>query len=64
MDLKNWKDDNFFSGEVKEINLGIVTQKEAITFYNDSIIILADEKFKGIGRNLYYHYLKQIILLD
>ena len=58
MDLKNWKDDNFFSGEVKEINLGIVTQKEAITFYNDSIIILADEKFEGIGGNLYYHYLK------
>ena len=54
----NWKDDDFFSGEVKEIDLGIITQKEAITFYNDSIIILADEKFEGIGGNLYYHYLK------
>jgi len=57
--FKNWTDNDFFSGEVQEIDLGMVTQKEAITFYNDSIVILADEKFKGIGGNLYYHKLKQ-----
>ncbi len=56
--FKNWEGNDFFSGSVKEIDLGIVTQKEAITFYNDSIVILADEKFKGIGGNLYYHHLK------
>ena len=43
----------FFSGEVREIDLGIITQKEAITFYNDSLIVVADEKFKGIDGNLY-----------
>lgn len=52
--FKNWKGDDFFSGEVKEIDLGLVTQKEAITFYNDSVLIYADEKFKGIGGNVYY----------
>jgi len=57
--FKNWTDNDFFSGEVQEIDLGMVTQKEAITFLNDSIVILADEKFKGIGGNLYYHKLKQ-----
>ena len=56
--FKNWTNNDFFSGDVQEINLGMVTQKEAITFYNDSIVILADEKFKGIGGNLYYHKLK------
>lgn len=56
--FKNWEGNDFFSGSVKEIDLGMVTQKEAITFYNDSIVILADEKFKGIGGNLYYHHLK------
>ncbi len=53
--FRNWIGNDFFSGEVQEIDLGMVTQKEAITFYNDSIVILADEKFKGIGGNLYYH---------
>ena len=51
--FKNWKNDDFFSGDVKEIDLGIITQKEAITFANDSLVIIADEKFKGIGGNLY-----------
>ncbi len=54
----NWEGMDFFSGDVEEVNLGIVTQKEAITFYNDSIVILADEEFKGIGGNLYWHKLK------
>ena len=53
----NWEGLDFFSGDVEEIDLGIVTQKEAITFYNDSIVILADEEFKGIGGNLYWHNL-------
>jgi len=51
--FKNWENDDFFSGDVSEIDLGLITQKEAITFYNDSIVVLADEKFKGIGGNLY-----------
>lgn len=51
--FKNWKNDDFFSGEFSQIDLGLITQKEAITFYNDSIVVLADEKFKGIGGNLY-----------
>ena len=42
--FRNWKDNDFFSGDVEEIDLGMITQKEAITFYNDSIVILADEK--------------------
>lgn len=51
--FKNWQDDDFFSGAVQEIDLGMVTQKESVTFYNDSVVVFADEKFKGIGGNLY-----------
>ena len=51
--FKNWKNDDFFSGELTEIDLGLITQKEAITFFNDSVVVIADEKFKGIGGNLY-----------
>ena len=51
--FKNWKNDDFFSGDVKEIPLGMVTQKEAITFQNDSIVLITDEVFKGFGGNVY-----------
>ena len=51
--FKNWKEDDFFSGELKEIDLGLITQKEAITFLNDSLLVIADENYKGIGGNIY-----------
>lgn len=53
--FQNWKNDDFFSGDFSEIDLGLITQKEAITFYNDSLIVVADEKFYGIGGNLYLY---------
>ncbi len=53
--FKNWKGDDFFSGDLTEIDLGLITQKEAVTFLNDSLIVIADEYFKGIGGNLYTH---------
>jgi len=51
--FENFKGDAFFSGDVSRIDLGIVTQKEAITFYDDNTIIFTDEEFKGIGGNAY-----------
>lgn len=51
--FENWKDDDFFSGDVYQIDLGIVTQKEAVTFYTDNIIVFTDEVFSGIGGNGY-----------
>ncbi|MCL1098958.1 hypothetical protein [Shewanella gelidii] len=51
--FENWQGDDFFSGNAYQINLGIVTQKEAVTFYDDNTIIFTDEEFKGIGRNAY-----------
>lgn len=52
--FENFKGDKFFSGDVSRINLGIVTQKEAITFYDDNTLIFTDEEFKGlVGGNAY-----------
>ena len=51
--FENWQGDDFFSGDVYRIDLGIVTQKEAITFYNEDYIVFTDEEFHGIGRNAY-----------
>ena len=52
--FENFKGDQFFSGDVSKIDLGIVTQKEAITFYDDNTIVFTDEEFKGIGGNAYF----------
>jgi len=51
--FENWQGDDFFSGDAYEIDLGIVTQKEAVTFFDNNTIMFSDEEFKGIGRNYY-----------
>lgn len=51
--FENWQDDNFFSGDAYQINLGLVTQKEAITFIDEHHIIFTDELYHGIGGNGY-----------
>lgn len=51
--FENWQGDDFFSGDAYRIDLGVVTQKEALTFYDENTIVFTDEEFKGIGRNAY-----------
>ena len=58
--FENFKGDKFFSGDVSKIDLGIVTQKEAITFYDNNTIAFTDEEFKGIGGNVYFLKLDQV----
>ncbi|MGO2012005.1 MAG: hypothetical protein ACTJH9_04700 [Pseudoalteromonas sp.] len=58
--FENFKGDAFFSADVSHIDLGIVTQKEAITFYDDNTIIFTDEEFKGIGGNAYVIKLDEV----
>ena len=58
--FENWQGDNFFSGDAYKIDLGIVTQKEAVTFFDDNTVIFTDEEFNGIGRNSYMIKLDQV----
>jgi len=58
--FENFRGDKFFSGDVSRIDLGIVTQKEAITFYDDNTIVFTDEEFKGIGGNAYVIKLDEV----
>ncbi len=51
--FENWQGDDFFSGDSYQINLGIVTQKEAVAFYDDNTVVFTDEIFSGIGGNGY-----------
>ncbi|MFY8327426.1 hypothetical protein [Pseudoalteromonas sp. ZZD1] len=58
--FENFEGDKFFSGDVSLIDLGIVTQKEAITFYDENTLIFTDEEFKGIGGNAYVVKLDEV----
>jgi hypothetical protein len=57
--FENFLDDKFFSGDVSRIDLGIITQKEAITFSDNNTVIFTDEEFNGIGGNAYVIKLDQ-----
>ena len=50
---ENWHEDNFFTGDVYIIDLGIITQKESVTFVDNDLIVFTDEEFNGIGGNAY-----------
>lgn len=59
--FENFVGDNFFSGDVSRIDLGVVTQKEAVTFYDDNTLIFTDEEYKGLfGGNIYEVKLDQV----
>lgn len=49
----DFKDDDFFSGKLKIIELKHRTQKEGICFKNNNTLLITDEKAHGEGGNLY-----------
>ena len=49
----DFKDDDFFSGKVRKIELEHRSQKEGITFKNNNTLIITDERSHGNGRNMY-----------
>jgi len=55
----DFKDDHFFEGRVKVIDLGIRTQLESVTFTDNHNLLLSDERSKKTGGNLYSFSLRQ-----
>jgi hypothetical protein len=51
--FSDFKDDDFFSGTVKEYPFNHESQKESVCFKNDSTLYIADETSHGKGGNLY-----------
>tara|TARA_R110002124_G_scaffold277674_1_gene449243 strand:+ start:4328 stop:5167 length:840 start_codon:yes stop_codon:yes gene_type:complete len=49
----NFKNDNFFSGEIKETQLEHTSQKEGICFKEENTFYITDERVKKQGGNLY-----------
>jgi hypothetical protein len=51
--LENFKGDNFLKGKQSHLKLNHFSQKEAVCFTNNETLIIADEKTKKIGGNVY-----------
>ena len=51
--ISNYTGTNFLEGSIKEIPLKHKSQKESIAFKNENTLLIADERSKGEGGNLY-----------
>ena len=51
--FSHFKNDDFFKGKMKNIQLPTFTQKEGICFVDENTIYITDEKDKKTGGNLY-----------
>lgn len=56
--FENFSSDNIASGRMKEIDLQHFSQKEAVTFKDNKTLLIADERDKKTGGNLYQFDLK------
>jgi hypothetical protein len=57
--LTNFKDDDFFSGKLKELSLGHTSQKEGICFKDNSTLLVTDEYSMSTKGNLYSFSMKE-----
>ena len=51
--FKNFKGDNFFTGDVTEYEFDFITQKESVFFKDNQTVYITDELAFGIGGNIY-----------
>lgn len=51
--FEQFKNDNFLSGKVREIDLNHFSQKEGVCFVNNSKLYITDERVKKVGGKLY-----------
>jgi hypothetical protein len=51
--FENFQNDAFLNGNVKELDLKHNSQKEAVCFKDNNNLLIADEKTKSIGGNVY-----------
>ena len=57
--LTNFKMDNFFSGEIKEMPLGHSSQKEGVCFKGENTLLITDEYSMHTKGNLYSFSIKK-----
>ena len=58
--FENFKGDNFLKSNRTDLNLNHFSQKEAICFKDNNTLLIADEKTKKIGGNVYEVSLKKL----
>lgn len=58
--IEKFKNDRFLQGTVTQLDLGHSSQKEAVTFKGNDTLLIADEKVKQTGGNVYAVALKSL----
>lgn len=51
--FENFKGDDFLNGKISQLELNHYSQKEAVCFKDDNTLLIADEKDKKTGGNVY-----------
>jgi len=51
--ISNYKDDNFFNGDIVTLEFNHTSQKEGVCFKDENTLYITDEKARGEGGNLY-----------
>ena len=51
--LGNFKNDDFFKGDIKSLDFNHNSQKEGVCFKDSNTILITDETKKGSGGNIY-----------
>jgi hypothetical protein len=51
--FEDFPDNRFFQGKLTKVDLGFVSQKEAIDFFGNNTLFICDERSHGKGGNLY-----------
>lgn len=51
--ITNFESDNFFNGDIQELEFDHNSQKEGVCFKNENTVYITDEKDKSEGGNLY-----------
>ena len=51
--ITDFKFDDFSKGNIRQIDLGVRTQLESVSFFNDSTLLLSDERSRHEGGDLY-----------
>ncbi|UJH66233.1 hypothetical protein [Allomuricauda sp. SCSIO 65647] len=59
--ITDFEFDHFYKGSVKQIDLGLRTQLEAICFIGHDTLLLSDERSRATGGNLYRLQLSKIL---
>ena len=57
--FSDFVEDNFTKGSLKEVQFNSFTQREGVTFKDNDILLISDEKTKKVGGKIYEYKIQE-----